>query len=95
MAVTARLRAPQATQDDHASVLAMIESRLAASGGPPAGLLVHTAYPEGKGFVILSVWSNEAAFRVDFEEMLRPIFHSAGIAIDDPTTAPTWSLVRP
>ena len=94
MAVTFRLA--RADHDDHERLSAAIDASIAASGGPPDGLLMHVAHPDGEGgFVAIEVFRNEDAFRTFWSDVVEPALASIGLHATASPPQPVWSLSRP
>jgi hypothetical protein len=66
-----------------------------AAGGPPAGLMSHVVYPQGKGFVVAQVWRSETEGRIFVEGRLRRLVADVDLSPGEVEVVPTWSVVRP
>lgn len=95
MAVVVQLPVTPASRADAAALEDAMESVMVDQGGPPAGLMVHVARPEGDGFLLLQVWRTELEARTSFEESVLPELTRLGLPHGEVTTWPVWSLARP
>jgi hypothetical protein len=95
MAVAVETRIRRGSQADHHAINDHIEDAIGAMGGPPAGLMVHFARPEGDGFVIVDIWRTEAEMRAFYDSVLQPALAAAALPADPPTVSPVWGFARP
>jgi hypothetical protein len=95
VAVVVRILVEPGDQSDHDRLESAVNSRIAARGGPPDGLMVHLGHPQDQGFVILDVWRTEAAFQAWWDELLAPALAEAGLHAGPHEITPVWSLARP
>ncbi len=94
MAIVVETRIPEASREAADRFDADIEAAMREGGGPPAGLMVHLARPDGDGFLLVNVWRNEADLRA-FWDVIASRLGEAGLAFDEPTISPVWSFARP
>jgi hypothetical protein len=59
------------------------ERLMAATGAPPAGLMLHTCFSEGEGLAIFDVWESREAFEA-MVPTLMPIAQELGAEIGAP-----------
>lgn len=95
MAVVVQLSVTPASRDDATALEDAMETVMAAQGGPPAGLMMHVAWPMDEGFVLWQVWRTEAEATTSFEESVIPELARLGLPYDELIARPVWSLVRP
>ncbi len=72
-----------------------VEVAMMQTGGPPAGLMAHLAYPAGDGFVLCNVWRSEAEMQSFYDEVVLPKLAEAGLQPEESTVSPVWSFARP
>ncbi|MDH4160287.1 MAG: hypothetical protein OEV62_08520 [Actinomycetota bacterium] len=95
MAIVVEMLVPGATRQ-HADLFdASVDSAVAQAGGPPEGLMVHFARPEGDGFVICNVWRSEADMKPFYDQVFLPILAAAGLSAEAPKVTPLWAFARP
>lgn len=96
MAVVARVYVGPADQALHDRVEEAVGAGIAATGGPPDGLMAHISTPSGEGFEIIEVWRSEETWTAYWEAIALPAITGAGAAAPDaPTVAPVWGFARP
>jgi hypothetical protein len=95
MAVAVETRIRNASQAEHDAFNDRIEAAMGAMGGPPAGLMVHVAKPDGDGFVIVDVWRTEAEMREFHDAVLSPAVAAADLDAELPLVSPVWGFARP
>lgn len=95
MAVVVQLSVTAASRADAAALEDAMEAVMVAEGGPPAGLMVHVAWPRDEGFVLCQVWRTEAEARESFEQSVLPELARLGLQHGELTVCPVWSLARP
>ncbi len=94
MAVMMRLHM-HGTREQHDALDLKVTSSFKERGGPPAGLLVHAACPEGDGFLMYDIWRSEAEATAFHADTMLPAVAELGIAVDELTATPVWGLARP
>ncbi len=95
MAIVVETLVPRASKDDADSFDDSINAAIAEMGGPPAGLMVHLARPEGDGFLLFDVWRGEADMRPFYEDVILPKLADAGLEPEEPLISPLWVFARP
>ena len=95
MASLLQLTVAPATQDQFNELDAKVGQSMMEAGGPPAGLMSHTVYPEGDGFVIAEVWRAESDGQSYIDDVLRPLLAESGVTGQDIVVRPVWSFARP
>ena len=95
MAIVVEMLVPRASRDVADQFDAGVEQAMMRRGGPPAGLLVHYARPEGDGFVLCNVWRSEAEMRSFFEDVILPGLAQRGLEPSQPIVSPVWVFARP
>jgi hypothetical protein len=95
MAFLLQLTVAPATQDQFNELDAKVGQSMMEAGGPPAGLMSHTVYPDGGGFVIAEVWRAEPDGQSYIEDVLRPLLAESGLTGQDVVVRPVWSFARP
>lgn len=95
MAFLLQLTVAPATQDQFNELDAKVGQSMMEAGGPPAGLMAHTVYPDGDGFVIAEVWRAEPDGRSYVDGVLRPLLAESGLTGHDIVVRPVWSFARP
>ncbi len=95
MAIFVQTVIPNATAADADRFDQSVEAVMMQTGGPPAGLMAHLAYPAGDGFVLCNVWRSEAEMRSFHDEVVLPKLAEAGLEAKESTVSPVWSFARP
>lgn len=95
MAALLQLTVAPATQDEFNELDAKVGQSMTQAGGPPEGLMSHTVYPEGDGFVIAEVWRAESEGQRYIDDVLRPLLTESGLTGQDTVVRPVWSFARP
>jgi hypothetical protein len=95
VAIVAHTRIKKASRTEQQAVEDRVNAAIAAQGGPPDGLMALIVYPEGDGFVICSVWADEAKMAAYDKATQRPAIEAAGLVAGQVVTAPLWSFARP
>ncbi|HEX8770422.1 MAG TPA: hypothetical protein VF711_06625 [Acidimicrobiales bacterium] len=95
MAIVVRTAIESADQVAHDRLDQAVETALARQGAPPDGLMVHLAYPSGRGFMIVEVWRSEDAFRSSWNDLVEPALAEVGLTAGEQEISPMWSLARP
>jgi hypothetical protein len=72
-----------------------IEASMMEMGGPPPGLMVHFARPDGDGFLLFNVWRNESDMRPFYDDVVLPRLAEAGLQHEESKIFPVWVLARP
>ena len=95
MAVLLELTVTPATQDQFYELDAKVGQAMQQAGGPPEGLMSHTVYPEGDGFIIAEVWRAEPDGQRYIDDVLRPLLGESGLTGQDAVVRQVWSFARP
>jgi hypothetical protein len=95
MAIMVQLPVTAAERSDADAFDAAMEGRMAASGGPPEGLMVHVTRPRDQGFMLCQVWRTEEPMRDYYSREVIPQLDASGLPYGDLTTWPVWSFARP
>ena len=95
MAVLVQLTVTPATQQQFNELDAAVGQSMTDAGGPPDGLMSHTVYPEGDGFVVAEVWRTESAGQHYVDDVLRPLVGELSPQAKDAHVRPVWSFARP
>lgn len=95
MAIVVETLVPGASKAESDTFDASIEAAIMQMGGPPAGLMVHYARPEGDGFLLCDVWRSEAEMRPFYGDVIRPRLAAAGREAGGSKTSPVWVFARP
>lgn len=95
MAIHVETRIRDASHEQHDALDAAVETAMRAGGGPPEGLMVHLARPDGDGFLLCDVWRSEVDMRRFHDAVLLPALAEAGLEHESPRISPLWSLARP
>lgn len=95
MAVVVQLSVTPASRDDATALEDAMETIMVAQGGPPAGLMMHVAWPLDEGFMLCQVWRTEAEARTSFDGSVIPELARLGLPHGELIIRPVWSLARP
>lgn len=95
MAVLLQLTVTPATHEQFDQLDARVGQAMMQAGGPPAGLMSHVVYPQGKGFVVAEVWRTQTEGQPYVDEVLRPLLTELGLTATESTVVPVWSFARP
>ncbi len=95
MAIVVELRVPRASQADAERLDDSVVETFADNGGPPAGLMMHLARPEGDGILLVDVWRNESEWRSFFDDVFLPRLTAEGLTHEGPVVRPVWCFARP
>lgn len=95
MAIVVEILVPRASKDEADRFDDNINAAIGEMGGPPAGLMVHLARPEGGGFLLSDVWRSEADMRPFYQDVILPKLADAGLESEEPVISPVWVFARP
>ena len=95
MAIVVETLVPRATRAEAEQFDASIEASMMELGGPPPGLMVHFARPDGDGFLLSNVWRNESDMRPFYDDVVLPRLAEAGLQHEESKIFPVWVLARP
>lgn len=95
MTIVVELLVPQASRAEADEFDAAMERAMMERGGPPAGLMMHLARPDGDGVLLVNVWRTEAEMSAYYDEVILPRLADAGLEAAAPTVSPVWTFARP
>ena len=95
MAIVVETLVPRATRAEAEQFDASIGASMMEMGGPPPGLMVHFARPDGDGFLLSNVWRNESDMRPFYDDVVLPRLAEAGLQHEESKISPVWVFARP
>jgi hypothetical protein len=95
MAIVVETLVPRASRTEADGFDASIEAAMMQMSGPPAGLMIHYARPEGDGFLLCDVWRSEAELRPFYDDVVLPRLADADLDAEESTISPVWGFARP
>ncbi len=94
MAITITHRIKSANDEQYNALTITTGEAIQRFGGPPDGLLIHLAYPDGADILVVEAWRSEDAIGQWYDDVIYPSLTAHGLDAERVGPVPVYGLMR-